>query len=114
MIPSPGFKNESEWLVKSNDLKRKSPYFVECRKNGQVVCEPNCGIYKSSKVCVHAVVVACHTQKLELYVQWLAKQKEGTVSVSKLVQLVFLQEVEKRDVAERHHKRRAPKPLRIF
>ena len=68
VIPSPGCKNESEWLVKSNDLKRKSPYFVECRKNGQVVCEPNCGIYKSSKVCVHAVVVACHTQKLELYV----------------------------------------------
>ena len=87
VIPSPGCKNESEWLVKSNDLKRKSPYFVECRKNGQVVCEPNCGIYKSSKVCVHAVVVACHTQKLELYVQWLAKQKEGTVSVSKLASI---------------------------
>ena len=32
VCPSPGCKDKSEWLVKSTDLKCKSPYFVEFRK----------------------------------------------------------------------------------
>ena len=84
VYPSPGCKDRSEWLVKSTDLKRKSPYFVECRKNGQVVCEPSCGLFKSSKVCVHTVSVARHTGELGQYLHWLLKQKEGTLNVSKL------------------------------
>lgn len=81
---SPGCKDKSEWLVKSTDLKRKSPYFVECRRNGQVVCEQNCGLFKASKVCVHTVSVARHTGQLGQYLQWCLKQKAGTLNMSKL------------------------------
>ena len=80
VCPSPGCKDRSGWLVKSTDLKRNSPYFVD----GQVVCEPSCGVFKSSKVCVHTVSVAHHTGKFGQYLQWLLKQKEGTLNVSKL------------------------------
>ena len=83
VCPPPGCKDESEWLVQSTDLKRKSPFFVECRKNGQIVCEQGCGVFKSSKVCVHSVSVACHTGKLDQYLQWLLKQKAGPLNLSK-------------------------------
>lgn len=81
VCPSPGCKDSSEWLVKSTSLKQKSPYFVQCQENGKVVCEPSCGLFKSSKVCVHTVSVACHTGKLGVYLQWLLKQKEDTKCV---------------------------------
>ena len=84
VCPSPGCKDKSEWLVKSTDLKRKSPYFVECRKNGQVVCGQSCGLFKASKVCVHTVSVARHTGQLGQFLQWCLKQKAGTLNMSKL------------------------------
>ena len=57
---------------------------MECRKNGQIVCEQGCGVFKSSKVCVHSVSVARHTGKLDQYLQWLLKQKAGLLNLSEL------------------------------
>ena len=49
-----------------------------------MIYEPSCGIFKSSKLCVHTVSVSRHTGLLEQYLQWSLKQKAGTLSVSKL------------------------------
>ena len=84
ICPSPGCSNKMEWLVQSCDARRKSPYFVECRKNGQIICEQSCGVYKSSKLCVHTVTVARRNNVLSQYLRWLLKQKAGTLNLSKL------------------------------
>ena len=84
VCPSPGCSNKMEWLVQSCDARRKSPYFVECRKNGQILCEQSCGVYKSSKLCVHTVTVARSNGVLGQYLHWLLKQKAGTLNLSKL------------------------------
>lgn len=37
ICPSPGCNNGSAWLVQSANPSHRQPYFVECRKSGQIV-----------------------------------------------------------------------------
>ena len=83
ICPSPGCDDSSQWLVASTDYKRKSPYFVQIHKSGQIVCEQACGVFKCSKVCVHCISVAYKTNQLEKFVKWF-QQKEKPVNFSKL------------------------------
>jgi len=81
---SPGCRNQSEWLVQSTDLHRKSPYFVECRQSGQIVCEQSCSLFKCSKICAHIIAVARKISQLEKYITRMNKQKEFPASFSRL------------------------------
>ena len=81
---SPGCSDDSQWLVKSTDLKRKSPFFVECCRSGQITCEQACGVFKCSKLCAHTVSVALNIDNLNAYIDWLQKQKGYSVNYSKL------------------------------
>ena len=74
---SPGSTNGLEFLVKSLDDKYKQPYFVECKVNGQLVCEKSCALFSSCKACTYTVVVACHKGSMDPYLQWLLKQKSN-------------------------------------
>jgi len=78
---SPGCTNQYEWLVQSIDLHHKSPYFVECHENDQMVCEKRYGIFKRSRTFPHIITVA---NQLDKYIAWMNKQKGLPVNVSKL------------------------------
>ena len=70
--------------MQSTDLKRKSPFFVEYCKGGQITYEQACGVFKCSKLCAHTVSVALKIDKLDAYIDWLQKQKGYLVNYSKL------------------------------
>ena len=80
---SPGSTNNQEWLVKSSEEKHRHPYFVDCKASGQILCEKNCALYMSCKVCAHTVAVAVHTHTTDRYMQWLQRQK-GNVNLTAL------------------------------
>jgi len=86
ICPSPGCDDSSQWLVASTDYKRKSPFFVQINKSGQIACEQSCGVFKCSKICVHCISVAYKTNQLEKFVRWF-QQKEKPVNFSKLASI---------------------------
>ena len=55
---SPGCTDGSAWLVESTVPPHQRPFFVECRKTGQVSCEKSCALLHSCGVCAHTVAVA--------------------------------------------------------
>ena len=62
---APGITDCSCWLVASTDYSRQRPYYVECGKSGQLICESACFLYKSVKICAHIVAVARHAHQLD-------------------------------------------------
>lgn len=80
---SPGCHDGNAWLVQSAIPSHRQPYFVECRKSGQVVCEKGCALFHSCGICTHSVAVARFKGCLDQFLSWFGKQK-GTVNVSNL------------------------------
>ena len=107
VCPSPGCSDNSQWLVQSTDFKQKSPFFVECCKNGQIVWEQACGIFKCSRICAHSVSVALKINQIEAYIKWLQKQRYS-VNYSKLANVDMPKGSGKKAVViERHLRNRA-------
>ena len=77
---SPGFTDGSAWLVKSTIPTYQRPFFVECRKTGQVSCEKNCALFHSCGVCAHTVAVAKKKGCLDSLVKWLSKRDDMNVT----------------------------------
>ena len=55
---SPGCTDGSAWLVKSDCSTHQRPFFVECKKSGQLCCEKTCMMFNSCGVCAHIVAIA--------------------------------------------------------
>lgn len=79
---SPSCTDGSAWLVKSTGRTRQRPFFVECKKSGQVSCEKNCIMFHSCGVCAHMIAVAEKKGCLEDLVKWLGKREN--VSITKM------------------------------
>ena len=77
---SPGCTDGSEWLVKSTIPTHQRPFFVECRKTGQVSCEKSCALFHSWCVCAHTVAVAKKKDCLDSLVKWLSKRDDMNVT----------------------------------
>lgn len=80
---SPGSNDASSWLVQSNNPSHRQPFFVQCRKSGQVLCEKGCALFNSCGVCAHCIAVAKFKGCLEQFISWLGKQR-GSVNLSNL------------------------------
>lgn len=52
LCASPGCTDGGSWLVKSNTATHQKPFFVECKKTGQISCEKSCLRFNSCSVCV--------------------------------------------------------------
>ena len=65
---SPGCADGSAWLVKSDNATHHRPYFVECKKSGQLCCEKSCIMFNSCGVCAHIVAVATRKKCLETFI----------------------------------------------
>ena len=76
---SPGCVDGSMWLVKSTVPTHQRPFFVECRKTGQVSCEKSCALFHSCGVCAHTVAVAKKKSCLDSLVKWLSKRDDLNV-----------------------------------
>ena len=79
---SPGCTDESAWLVKSDNTAHQRPYFVECKKSGQMCCEKSCIMFNSCGVCAHIVAVATRKKCFETFVNWL--RKRGSMNITKM------------------------------
>ena len=79
---SPGCSDGTTWLVKSNSATHQKPFFIECKKSGQVSCEKSCLMFNSCGVCAHTVAVATRLDCMETLVNWL--QKQGNMNITKL------------------------------
>ena len=79
---SPGCTDGNAWLVKSNISTHQRPFFVECKKAGQLSCEKSCIMFNSSGVCAHTVAVATRKECLDALVNWL--RKRGNVNITKM------------------------------
>ena len=80
---SPGCTDGTVWLVQSNNSTCHWPYFVECKKNGQLVCEQSCMLFHSCNVCAHIVAVAMYKHCLDSLLDMIGKKQKG-VSVTKM------------------------------
>ena len=80
---SPGCSDECEWVVKSRKPSRKHPFFVQCKKTGQILCEQSCTTYCSSGICSHIVAVAYYKKSVDSFIEWMGKQKRS-VNITRL------------------------------
>lgn len=78
---SPGCTDGSAWLAKSDNATHQRPYFVECKKSGQLCCEKSCIMFNSCGVCAHIVAVATRKKCFETFISWL--RKRGSMNVTK-------------------------------
>ena len=85
-------------MVESRGGKR--PHLVISGKGGQFKCDKDCLNYKSIGICSHTVAVAHINNKLEQFVSWFLRQKEGQV-LQKLLFMVCQMVKGKREA--RHH-----------
>ena len=76
----PGCTDGNCFLVKGTIATRQRPYFVECKKNGQISCEQSCMLYHSSGVCAHTVAVAQKKGCLDVLLKWLNKRDKLSVT----------------------------------
>ena len=74
---SPGCNDGSAWLVQSNSQTRPRPFFVECKKNGRIVCEQSCMLFHSCNICAHTVAVAKQKYCLDSLLKSVAKKQKG-------------------------------------
>ena len=79
---SPGCTDGSAWLVKSDNATHQRPYFVECKKSGQLCCEKSCIMFDSCGVCAHIVAVATRKKCLETFINWFSKR--DSINVTKM------------------------------
>ena len=79
---SPGCTDGSAWLVKSDNATHQRPYFVECKKSGQLCCEKSCIMFNSCGVCAHIVAVATRKKCLETFINWFSKR--DSINVTKM------------------------------
>ena len=77
---SPGCTDGNAFLVKSTIATRQRPYFVECKKNGQISSEQSCMLYHSSGVCAHTVAVAQKKGCLDVFLNRLNKRDKLSVT----------------------------------
>ena len=80
---SPGCSDGSAWLVQSNNESRHRPFFVECKKNGHIVCEQSCMLFHSCNICAHTVAVAKQKYCLDSLLNSVAKKQRG-VNITKM------------------------------
>ena len=81
---SPGCNDGSAWLVQSStNQTRQRPIFVECKKNGHIVCEQSCMLFHSCNICAHTVAVAKHKYCLDSLLESILKKQKG-VNVTKM------------------------------
>lgn len=83
ICPSPGCTDGNAWLVQSTNPSHRQPYYVECQKTGQIICEKGCALFHSCGICAHSVAVAKSKGCLSHFMLWLGKQK-GSVNFSNL------------------------------
>ena len=79
---SPGCTDGSAWLVKSDCSTHQRPFFVECKKSGQLCCEKTCMMFNSCGVCAHIVAIATRRKCFDILVNWLSKR--GSMNVTKM------------------------------
>ena len=77
---SPGSTDGSAWLVKSTVPTHQRPFFVECKKTGQVSCEKSCVLFNSCGMCTHTVAVAKKKGCMDALVKWLNKRDDLNVT----------------------------------
>ena len=80
---SPGCSDGSAWLVQSNDQTRHRPFFVECKKNGHIICEQSCMLFHSCSICAHIVAVAKQKYCLDSLLNSFTKKQRG-VNITKM------------------------------
>ena len=74
---SPGCNDGSACLVQSNSQTRPRPFFVECKKNGHIVCEQSCMLFYSCNICAHTIAVAKQKYCLDSLLKSVAKKQKG-------------------------------------
>ena len=62
---------------------RHRPFFVECKKNGRIVCKQSCMLFHSCSICAHTVAVAKQKDCLDSLLNSIAK-KWGGVSITNI------------------------------
>ena len=74
IVPAPGHKQA--FMVASNPSER--PYFVRKGKGEKIFCDPNCAVWRSSRICSHAIAVAVTLDCLPAFVAVLQKEPRDT------------------------------------
>lgn len=64
------------------------PHLVQCKLNGQYICDTNCQQWASSQICSHMLAVAEHNKELYSFLEWYTVYAESpnisTLAVSGL------------------------------
>ena len=63
--------NSLAYMVISDSLKK--PHFVQVMKNGRIVCDEQCPMWRGRRLCAHTVAVAEKAGVLDLFLNWLKK-----------------------------------------
>ena len=66
--------SDSAYMVASCTSKR--PHFVQLSRNGKVVCDDQCAMWRGCQLCSHTVAVAGREQVLPRFLGWLQNSRQ--------------------------------------
>ena len=74
--------NSSAYIVMSESLKK--PHYVQVMKNGRIVCDEHCPMWRGRRFCSHTIAIAEKVGILNKFVDWLRKSP-SQCNLTKLV-----------------------------
>ena len=87
ITPAPG-SNRKACMV----ISYSSPHLVQCKFDGQYVCDSNCQQWASSQICSHILAAAAERNNvLHSFLEWYTMSAEGP-NISIMVYLVGVEE----------------------
>jgi len=87
------------------------PHLVQVQKGGKLVCDENCLIWTSLKICSHCVAVASNLGCLESFVKWYTANTKKPPNITKMTTKHVPQNIGKNQSHSRYSKRKSKLPV---